>query len=231
MKSWRQGEEQEQRGCKSEDAKIILQMRAKEAGTEVRGKKKVISLCQWQTSERIKNKQEKRRPCWSLHQHRPDLATGERGGRTEVVGTSHHLHRSNLHHLQEEGTDQARHSVNSCSFAADWQNANGTRQNCNTQFHIPPLLVILSPRGRTWEQTFSFGTAEKNCSYLSVRQLWNTWQPLLFYYSCSGHVFGHLIYHPTCFWLTAGKSDEFLDLKRLCYQGCLQSKICFSSVN
>lgn len=40
-----QGEEKEQRRCKSGDCKIILPMKAKEAGTEPRGKKEVVSLC------------------------------------------------------------------------------------------------------------------------------------------------------------------------------------------
>lgn len=178
MKSWHQGEEKEQRGCKSGDPEIILQMKAREAGTEARGKKKIISLCQWESSGRMKNTQEKRRPCRSLHQHWLDLAIEERRGRREAVGMSHHLHISNLHYVQEEGTDRACHSLNSCSFAANWQNANDTRQNCNTQFHVTSFLVILSPRGRTWEWTSSLGTAEKNWPYLSVRQLWSTWQPL-----------------------------------------------------
>lgn len=35
---------------------------------------------------------------------------------------------------------------------------------------------------------------------------------------------GHLIYQATCFWLTAGRLDEFLDLKRVCFQDIFSPK-------
>lgn len=43
MKSWCQGEKKEQRGCRSGDSEIILQTKAKEAGTEIRGGKESLS--------------------------------------------------------------------------------------------------------------------------------------------------------------------------------------------
>lgn len=96
-----------------------------------------------------------------------------RNKRREAVRMSHYLHISTLCYVQEEGTDWTRRSVNGYSSAVNWQDANSPRQNYNTQCCITSLLVILCPRGRTGEWTSSFGTAQKNRSYLSVRQLWH----------------------------------------------------------
>lgn len=48
----------------------------------------------------------RRKPCWSSHQHWPDVATGDTRGRREPVGMSHHSPLRHLHSVQEEGTDQ-----------------------------------------------------------------------------------------------------------------------------
>lgn len=123
-----------------------------------------------------------------------------RNKRREAVRMSHHLHISTMHYVQEEGTDRTRRSVNGYSSAVNWQDVNSTRQNCNTQCHITSLLVIPCPRGRTGQWTSSFRTAQKNWSYLSVRQLWSNLQ-LLFSVTAALVKSGHLTYSPTCFWL------------------------------
>lgn len=124
---------------------------------------------QWNTSK------VRRKPCWSSHQHWPELAIGDTRGSREAVGMSHHSHFRNLCKKREQTRPVA-------GWAAVALLQTGRTlmapEKPRTQLHITPSRVILHPRGTSW--TSSPGTARKNWSHLSARQLSSTWQTLLF---------------------------------------------------